>query len=70
VAIVSIGRTTYLETRRVDHPAGGGEALAALTDALTAEAGRAPLLLVVDDLHWARHLDARAHDAARRSSGA
>jgi hypothetical protein len=48
VAIVSIGRTTDLETRRVDRPAGGGEALAALTDALTPEAGRAPLLLVVE----------------------
>ncbi len=29
------------------------ESLAALADALVAEAGRAPLLLVVDDLHWA-----------------
>ena len=29
------------------------ESLAALADALTAEAGRGPLLLVVDDLHWA-----------------
>jgi tetratricopeptide (TPR) repeat protein len=29
------------------------ESLAALADALTVEAGRAPLLLVVDDLHWA-----------------
>ena len=28
------------------------EALAALADALAAEAARAPLLLVVDDLHW------------------
>jgi len=40
-------------------PAGPGparrrrESLAALADALAAEATRAPLLLVVDDLHWA-----------------